>query len=327
MRVTMKAHGRKTAAPSCPTKNGRIVRFEKLKSNRSMTVRLQTRSSLGVLLLSAAIGCLSAALAGAQAPIIDATQSAGSSRAKSSNGAAAAQNSAAGDLVMQLQSLQQEVMELRGIVEEQNHQIETLKQQSLDRYNDLDKRIGQPHANVAPAAAPLDSAPIDASATPVAPEAHTPAVIVPAPVPTAASPATMETAKPEEYEAYQIAYAKLKSQDFNGAIKGFNAFLTQYPNSSLAGNSYYWLGKSYLLVQPQDLNKAQVAFTKVGEHPQSNKVADALYELGKVYFLKGDKPRAKTLLQQVIDNYGASGSNAPQMAKQFLDQNFPAAKR
>lgn len=294
-------------------------------------MRLQITSSLGAWLSIGTALCLSAALASAQAPIIDATQSAGSSRVKSSSGAAAGQSSATGDLVMQLQSLQQEVMELRGIVEEQNHQIQTLKQQSLDRYNDLDQRIGQqPRAGLAPAAT-TESAPIDANATPVAPEAHTPAVVAPsvapASSPAATTPATMETAKPEEYEAYQIAYAKLKSQDFNGAIKGFNAFLAQYPNSSLAGNSYYWLGKSYLLVQPQDLNKAQVAFTKVGEHPQSNKVPEALYELGKVYFLKGDKPRAKTLLQQVIDNYGASGSNAPQMAKQFLDQNFPAAKR
>ncbi|MFT3931653.1 MAG: YbgF trimerization domain-containing protein [Spongiibacteraceae bacterium] len=290
-------------------------------------MRLQNKSSLAKWLTLSSALCLSAALASAQAPIIDATQSAGTSRAKPSTGAPTNQSSATGDLLIQLQSLQQEVMELRGIVEEQNHQIETLKQQSLDRYNDLDKRIGQPHASATPAAA-TEPAPIDANATPVAPETHAPAaVVVPTPAPAVAAPATMETAKPEEYEAYQVAYAKLRSQDFNGAIKGFTAFLSQYPNSSLAGNSYFWLGKSYLLVQPQDLNKAQVAFTKVGEHPQSNKVPDALYELGKVYFLKGDKPRAKTLLQQVIDNYGASGSNAPQLAKQFLDQNFPAAKR
>lgn len=286
-------------------------------------MRLQIKSSLGAILL------FSAAVASAQAPIIDGTQSAGSSRSKASTGAAASSSSATGDLIVQLQSLQQEVMELRGIVEEQNHQIQTLKQQSLDRYNDLDKRISQPSGSAPIAAAAAvgatDVAPIDASAIPVATETRAPSSSASTPV--AASAATMETAKPEEYEAYQVAYAKLKGQDFNGAIKGFNSFLAQYPNSSLAPNSYYWLGKAYLLVQPQDLNKAQAAFTKVGEHPQNNKVPDALYELGKVYFLKGDKPRAKTLLQQVIDNYGASGSNAPQLAKQFLDQNFPAAKR
>lgn len=284
-------------------------------------MRLQITSSLGAVLL------MSAALASAQAPIIDAGQSANSGRAKSTSSTPAASNSATGDLILQVQSLQQEVMELRGIVEEQNHQIETLKQQSLDRYNDLDKRISQPQSSapVAAASSVADTPAIDASAPPVVPETHAPAAV--AAVPAAAASSTMETAKPEEYEAYQIAYSKLKGQDFNGAIKGFTAFLSKYPNSSLSPNSYYWLGKAYLLAQPQDLNKAQVAFTKVGEYPQSNKVPDALYELGKVYFLKGDKPRAKTVLQQVIDNYGASGSSAPQLAKQFLDQNFAAAKR
>lgn len=288
-------------------------------------MRLPNTSSLGALLLVSAIACMSSAVASAQAPIIDATQSANSpARAKSASGVPSSSNSATGDLLLQMQSLQQEVMELRGIVEEQGHQIETLKQQSLDRYNDLDKRIGQVPSSAA-AAAPTPAAepvPIDASATPAAPEVRTPVAATPA----AAAAAGMETAKPEEYEAYQIAYAKLKGQDFNGAIKGFTAFLARSPNSTLAPNSYYWLGKAYLLVQPQDLEKAQVAFTKVGQYPQSNKVPDALYELGKVYFLKGDKARAKTLLQQVIDNYGASGSSAPQLAKQFLDQNFPAAK-
>jgi tol-pal system protein YbgF len=278
-------------------------------------VRLQITSSLGVVL------CLSAALACAQAPIIDATQSANSARAKAASSAPANSNSAAGDLILQLQSLQQEVMELRGIVEEQGHQIQTLKQQNLDRYNDLDQRLNHQQGGAAAAA---QNAPIDAGATPTAPEAA-PAP-TPAAVPAAAAAVQMETAKPEEYEAYQIAYAKLKGQDFNGAIKAFNSFLTTYPNSPLAANSYYWLGKAYLLAQPQDLSKAQTAFAKVGDYPQSNKVPDALYELGKVYFLKGDKAKAKTTLQQVIDNYGASGSSAPQLAKQFLDQNFAAAK-
>lgn len=284
-------------------------------------MRLQITSSLGAVL------CLSAALAGAQAPIIDAGQSAGSARNKPAGGAAASSSSAAGDLLIQVQSLQQEVMQLRGIVEEQAHQIETLRQQSLDRYNDLDQRIGH-----SPQAVAQGGVPIDASATPAAPESSigtASAPSVPAPTGPGATSAvgSMETAKPEEYEAYQIAYAKLKGQDFNGAIKAFNAFLATYPNGALAPNSHYWLGKAYLLVQPQDLSKAQAAFAKVSEYPQSNKVPDALYELGKVYFLKGDKAKAKALLQQVIDNYGASGSSAPQLAKQFLDQNFSAAKR
>ncbi len=283
-------------------------------------MRLQITTSLGALVLSA-IGCLSATAASAQAPIIDVGQAANSAHAKPVSGAPANNSSVTGDLFLQLQALQQDVMQLRGMVEDQGHQIETLKQQSLDRYNDLDQRIG--HA--AGAAASTPAAPIDASTTPSPDSSSTAANATPAVVP-AAAPAPMETPKPEEYEAYQVAYAKLKNQDFNGAVKAFNAFLATYPNGTLAPNSYYWLGKAYLLLQPQDLNKAQQSFAKVGAYPQSNKVPDALYELGKVHFLKGDKAQAKITLQQVIDNYGASGSSAPQLAKQFLDQNFPAAK-
>lgn len=290
-------------------------------------MRLQITSSLGAVLF------LSAALASAQAPIIDAGQPVNSTRATPASGAAASGGSVTGDLLIQLQSLQQEVMELRGIVEEQRHQLQTMKQQELDRYNDLDQRLGRAQGNVAP----VQTAPVDASTMPVAPDTAVapvaapassatppPAAVISAPASTAAS---METAKPEEYEAYQIAYStKFKGQDYKGAIKAFNAFLATYPKSPLVPNSYFWLGQSYLLDKPQDLNKAQAAFAKVGEYPQSSKVADALYGLGKVYFLQGDKAKAKMTLQQVIDNYGASGSTAPQSAKLFLDQNFPASK-
>ena len=46
-----------------------------------------------------------------------------------------------GELLYQLQLLQQEVMTLRGQLEEQGHQLRQLKQQSLERYVDLDRRI------------------------------------------------------------------------------------------------------------------------------------------------------------------------------------------
>ena len=217
-------------------------------------------------------------------------------------------------------------MQLRGMVEDQAHQIETLRQQSLDRYNDLDKRIGQPQANAAVAAGSAPNANPADSTAPSVPVATPAASAAPAAAATVTPSGAMETAKPEEYEAYQVAYAKLRGQDFPGAIKAFDAFNAAYPNSALTANSYYWLGKAYLQ-PPQDLNKAQQAFAKVvGDHPQHSKAPDALYELGKVYYLKGDKAKAKSILQQVIDNYGASGSSAPQFAKQFLDQNFAAGK-
>ncbi|HEY3698904.1 MAG TPA: tol-pal system protein YbgF [Spongiibacteraceae bacterium] len=135
------------------------------------------------------------------------------------------------------------------------------------------------------------------------------------------SSAVVETAKPEEYDAYQTAYAKLKRQDYEGAIKAYSAFITAYPASALSSNSYFWLGKAY--ETQNDLNNAQQAYEKVvSDYPQSNKTPDALYALGKVYFLKGDKTKAKATLQQVIDNYGTGDGGAPQAARQFIQTKF-----
>lgn len=251
----------------------------------------------------------------AQAPIIDAGQPA-QSRGKQQ--AAGPVNNGTVELYQQLQALQQEVMELRGTVEEQGHQIETLRQQGLDRYNDLDRRLSgaqQGAGNSAPGAA----APTRQEAPGAAAGANEPGAINAAGTPVPPAP---EAARPDEYEAYKQAYAKVKAQDFSGAIKAFNAFLSAYPGSTLSPNAYYWLGELYLQ-SPPDLNAAQQAFTKVvGDYPQHNKAPDSLYKLGKVYFLKGDKAKAKQLMQQVIDDYGSSGSTAPQLAKQFIDQNF-----
>ncbi|MDP5072048.1 MAG: tol-pal system protein YbgF, partial [Congregibacter sp.] len=46
-----------------------------------------------------------------------------------------------GGLFNQVQQLQQEVMRLNGLVEQQAYDIRTLKEQSLERYVDIDRRL------------------------------------------------------------------------------------------------------------------------------------------------------------------------------------------
>lgn len=246
----------------------------------------------------------------AQAPIVDGTQSSSRGGSYPSSGGAA---SAQAEMYRQLQALQEEVMQLRGIVEEQNHQIEALKQQSLERYMDIDRRLGGGAAAAS-----------GAVQTPAAATGVVPAVDATAPV--AAPPAaggSGAAATPAEQEAYKQAYAKLKGQQYTAAIQGFNVFLKDYPSSELVPNAYYWLGELYLVESPQNLNAADQSFAKLlSDFPQHTKAPDALYKQGKVAFLKGDKAKSKKLMQRVIDEYGASGSTAPQLAKQFIDENL-----
>lgn len=216
-------------------------------------------------------------------------------------------------------------MQLRGLVEEQSHQLQELKQQSLDRYVDIDRRLGgaaaaapvTPAAAGAPSTAPLATGiePINAQQSPQAPSAAAtgspPAQAAPAPAPAG------------EQDAYTQAYAKLKGQQYTVAIQAFDAFIKDFPSSELVPNARYWLGELYLVESPQNLNAADQSFAKLlADYPQHAKAPDALYKQGKIAFMRGDKAKAKKLMQRVIDEYGASGSSAPQLAKQFIDENL-----
>ena len=56
------------------------------------------------------------------------------------------------------------------------------------------------------------------------------------------------------------------------------------------------------------------------QYPENAKVPDALYKLGKVHFLKGNRERSREYLDQVIRQY--SGHPAAQLSRDFLDENF-----
>lgn len=254
----------------------------------------------------------------AQAPIIDGVQPVTRGNSYPATGGAAGASGQV-ELYRQLQSLQEEVMQLRGLVEEQSHQLQELKQQSLDRYMDLDRRLSG-----GAAAAPLAATPTATGAPPLATgiepinAQQPPASTAPA---TAAAPA--QAAPAGEQDAYKQAYAKLKGQQYTVAIQSFDAFIKDYPSSELVPNAHYWLGELHLVESPQNLNAADQSFAKLlSDFPQHAKAPDALYKQGKIAFLRGDKAKAKKLMQRVIDEYGASGSSAPQLAKQFIDENL-----
>ncbi len=60
------------------------------------------------------------------------------------------------NIVLRLDSLQQEIQELRGDIEIQNHTMESLRKRQLDFYNDMDQRISR-ITGEAPAGQPADT--------------------------------------------------------------------------------------------------------------------------------------------------------------------------
>jgi tol-pal system protein YbgF len=209
-----------------------------------------------------------------------------------------------GNLVLQIQQLQQDVMRLNGIVEEQAHELRKLKEQSLERYVDLDKRLGAATAGGAVIAGNQSSSGGSAN-----------------PAPTPVGQAGQAQEQPGEGEAYRAAYALVRGQQFDQAVPAFNQFLQNYPDGRYAPNAHYWLGELYLVVQPQQLESSRQAFMLlVTQYPDHPKVPDALYKLGKVHFMKGNREKAKEYLEGVVKGY--PDSSAAKLSRDFIAENY-----
>jgi tol-pal system protein YbgF len=216
----------------------------------------------------------------------------------------------AANLLYQVQQLQQEVMRLNGLVEEQAFEIRTLKQQSLERYVDLDRRVSALSGGAAAtgAAAAGGSAPGSAAGGLAVGSGAT-------------AGSGGGAAQPGEADAYRAAYALVRSQQFDQAVTAFNEFLESYPAGKFAPNAHYWLGELYLVITPPDPELARQSFMLlVDQYPDNAKVPDALYKLGRVQFMKGNRDRSREFLDRVISEHG--DTSAARLAREFIDQNF-----
>lgn len=201
-----------------------------------------------------------------------------------------------GEILYQLQLLQREVMTLRGQMEEQGHQLRQLKEQSLERYVDLDRRFSEGGGG---SSTGRTETPVSTGATSTAVEL------------------------PGEADAYRAAYSEVRSQQFADAVVAFKQFLKDYPDGRYAPNAHYWLGELYLVITPQELESARQSFTLLLEqYPDNSKIPDTLYKLGRVYFQKGNPDKARQYLDRLIREYGSTNSSAVKLARDFISENY-----
>lgn len=112
--------------------------------------------------------------------------------------------------------------------------------------------------------------------------------------------------------AYNLAYNDYLNGRYELAVAGFQRFLQDFSNTSLAPNALYWLGESYYAMK--DHVRAMQAFEKVvAEHPHSEKVAAALYKLGLAAAETGNTNKAREYLKRVLQDF--RDSNEAKLAK------------
>lgn len=222
-------------------------------------------------------------------------------------GGASAPSSAQSMLFVQLQQMQEEIAQLRGMLEVQQNEIQRLKQEGLERYQDLDSRL----ANAASGGLASQNSSATGSSNAGG------SVQAPANA-SGQDQANSQSADPEREKLYyDAAFDLIKAKDFDKASQAFSAFLRKYPQSPYAGNAQYWLGEVNLA--KGDLQGAGQAFAKVSQtYPQHNKVPDSLYKLADVEVRLGNRDKADGILRQVIADY--PNSSAAQLAQRQLNR-------
>ena len=195
----------------------------------------------------------------------------------------------------QQQLLQQEVMELRGLVERLQHELSRLKSIQDDRYLELDARLQQVlKANV-----------------------QVPEPFAEDPGETAVSLIDENLSEKDLYETTQIL---IRNRQYEMAITQLEALIDRFPDGEYTANTYYWLGQVQAAKTNPDFEKARQALAQVISYfPDHSKVPDAAYALGKVYYTLGDCERATDLLEQVMDQY--PGKTAAKLAENYLRES------
>ncbi len=104
---------------------------------------------------------------------------------------------------------------------------------------------------------------------------------------------------------YQRYYEALRAGNHAYAVTGFRNFVERFPGHDFADNAQYWLGEAFY--DQKNYKSALVEFRKVvDDHPQGNKVPDALLKLGYCYRQMGESDKAKQVWEQVMRVYPKS---------------------
>lgn len=223
------------------------------------------------------------------------------------------------ELYYQMQQLQQEIMELRGQLEEQSYRLRRLEKQRLDDYKNIDKRL-QESSKARTSSSTRSSSAKKSTASTAAAASAAASTYKPKPKPSSTAKTT-KSASVSERDAYQQAFQQLKKQELKQAQSSFEQFLRDYPNGQYSANAYYWLGELYLT--DENLPKARKTFSTLIEgYPDFRKTPDSSFKLAKIYHQMGDDQKAETLLKKIVTTYGQTSPSTVNLASAYLDKHF-----
>lgn len=250
-------------------------------------------------------------------PVIDnSTYPGGSAYSSSRSAKSSSSSSGMYELIGRLEQLQQEMQQLRGVVEEQSQKIIDLKKRQGNIYSDLDQRIQDLAGPDIEDPSALEEGEEDFSTDANRlRETRNGQGVVGYSAPRTNS--TDDTSDVNQKELYQKAYETLRNGQNGRAIENFELLIAKFPQGEYADNAQYWLGEAYKA--NQDYKSAKKAFKRVVKrYSRSPKVADALLKLGYLEIEQKNMAKAQDYLTKVTVGY--PGTTAAHLANKKLMQ-------
>jgi tol-pal system protein YbgF len=187
------------------------------------------------------------------------------------------------DLAGQIDALRNEVARMRGSIEVVTNQLEQQEKRSRDLYVDVDNRLRK-----------IEQARLDDQRSRDDKAAQE-----------KASQDRIAQDAANETKLYESALNQFKLGNYQAAIREFQGFIGQYPQSQLTPSAQYWIGNGhYALREYRAAVSAQERV--ITTWPDNAKAPDAMLNIASSQAELGDNNSARQTLRALIDKYPKS---------------------
>ncbi len=184
-------------------------------------------------------------------------------------------------LYEKIETLEEEIRELRNLLEENSILVDRSLELQQQRYLDLDGRI-------------LELSKISSESK------------------SSFSSEQEILVQTEERDLFKSALILFEESRFAEALEVFSNLIISFPEGSFTADAYFWSGELFLA---QDmLEDAKLSFQSViDQFPEHTRTPDSLFKLGEIFRFEGNKITSEEFYDKVLGSYPQSG--AAQLAK------------
>ena len=112
----------------------------------------------------------------------------------------------------------------------------------------------------------------------------------------------------EEKELYKSALILFEESRFAEALEIFSQIIITFPNGAFTADAYFWSGELFLAQEMYE--DAKLSFKSVVDYfYQHPRTPDSLFKLGEIYRIEGDIERSLEFYEKVKQDFPDSGAS------------------